>query len=60
MQVKVGDTVYDDKDEPVMVILSDQDKENIKNMLTECTKYASFPDNEMPEDEMRAWMKTDG
>lgn len=57
MKVKVGNKVYDCAVEPVMVILEGNDKENIKNMLPECTKYASFPDGLMNEDEMRAWMK---
>ena len=55
MKVKVGDTVYDGELVPVMVILSDADKENIANMLPKCTKYAVFPD-ESPEDEIERWM----
>lgn len=44
MKIKIGDQIHDSKDEPIMVILSDKDKENISNMLTECHKYACFPD----------------
>lgn len=57
MKVKVGNKIYDGKEEPVMVILEGNDKQNIENMLPECTKYAMFPDGLMDEDEMRAWMK---
>lgn len=40
-----------------MVILEDQDKENIKNMHPDATKYCMYPDT-MTEDQVRAWMKT--
>ncbi len=43
MKVKVGDKIYDGKKEPVMAILTDQDKENIANMLPECTRYCIYP-----------------
>jgi predicted house-cleaning noncanonical NTP pyrophosphatase (MazG superfamily) len=29
MQIKIGDKIYNSKEEPIMVILSDKDKENI-------------------------------
>lgn len=57
MKVKIGDSVYDSAVEPVMVILSATDKENISNMLPDATKYASFPDKWGSADEMMAWMK---
>jgi hypothetical protein len=44
MKVKVGDKVYDSEKEPIMVILSESDKKNISNMLSDATKYCSFPD----------------
>jgi len=44
MKVKIGDTVYDSEKQPIMVILSNDDKKNIENMLPEATKYCSFPD----------------
>lgn len=43
MKVKVGNRIYDDENEPVMVILSKNDRENIANMLPEVTKYCSYP-----------------
>jgi hypothetical protein len=43
MKVKVGDKVYDGDDEPVMVILSEQDKLNIANMAADATKYCMYP-----------------
>ena len=57
MKVKIGDTIYDSEIEPIMVILTESDKKNIKNMLPEATKYCSYPD-EIPTDEIRQFMKT--
>ena len=56
MKIKVGSKIYDGADQPIMVILTDQDKENIKNMLSECTKYCMFPDT-YSSDEIEKWMK---
>lgn len=43
MKVKVGDVIHDSDEEPLMVILSLADKENINNMFPDCTKYAAYP-----------------
>jgi len=56
MKVKVGDEIYDGENQPVMVILSDADKENIKNMLPVCTKYCSFPEDASSEI-VEKWME---
>ena len=56
MKIKIGEKIYDSTDEPIMVILSDKDKENIKNMLPECSKYCSFPDTHNT-DEILDWME---
>jgi hypothetical protein len=55
MKVKVGDKIYDGKNEPVMVILSERDKKNIANMPPDATKYCVFPDEGSPED-AEVWM----
>lgn len=46
MKVKVGNKIYDGEQEPVMVILTKQDKENIANMLPEANRYCMFPDTD--------------
>jgi hypothetical protein len=46
MKVKVGNTIYDGNIEPVMVILSNEDKENIANMTENAHCYCAFPDDE--------------
>ncbi len=52
MKVKVGNKVYDGKKEPVMVILSQGEKEQIANMQAEATKYCVYPSIE-------GWIKDD-
>ena len=44
MKVKIGNEIYEANDVPVMVILSEKDKENIANMLPEATKYCAYPE----------------
>ena len=58
MKVKVKDVIYDGEEEPVMVILTDQDKENIKNMVPGATKYCMYPENFKVE-EIKEFMKTE-
>jgi len=45
MKVKVGNKIYDSEEEPIMVVLSKEDKNNIANMKEETTKYCSYPDD---------------
>lgn len=42
MKVKVGNKIYTSKEQPIMVILSDDDKSNIAAMLPEARKYCEF------------------
>lgn len=56
MQVKVGDKIYDGDKEPVMVILTDKDKENIKNMFPHCTKYCYYPKDSYSDEYINDWM----
>lgn len=56
MKVKVGDKVYDGEKEPVMVILSKQDKINIASMSSKEKKYCSYPASGMTRMEAEHWM----
>jgi hypothetical protein len=58
MKIKIGDKIYDGEKEPIMVILTQQDKRNIVNMSPECTKYCVYPDN-LAAEEIEFWMKTE-
>lgn len=58
MKVKIGNTIYDSNEEPIMLILSESDKENITWMSTDATKYCSFP-NDYNLDDIKEFMKTE-
>ena len=58
MKVKIGNKIYDPNREPIMLILDDQDKKNIGEMLPECAKYCAFPDSSDPL-EIAEWMADD-
>lgn len=58
MKVKIGNTLYDSTEQPIMLILSQAEKENIAMMEPEATRYCSAP-IEMAEDEIRAFMNQD-
>ena len=45
MKVKIGDKIYSDCDEPIMIILTESDKFNIANMSPNNYKYCSYPEN---------------
>ena len=57
MKVKIGETVYDAKDVPIMVILNQDEKRQITDMHPDATKYCQFP-NDRSCDEIREWMNT--
>jgi len=57
IKVKINNTVYDSNKEPIMIILEDCDKENIKNMGT-AKKYCSCPEDDDPNF-IKEWMKKD-
>ena len=57
MKVKVGNTIYDGEREPVMVILTDQDKKNIANMDLEATKYCVYPTEGLTPEHILNWMR---
>lgn len=58
MRVKVKDTWYEClPGQPIMVELSPGDKENVRNMSPEATRYALFDENDgRTIDEKFAWM----
>ena len=62
MKVKIGNVIYDSTEEPIMLILSQEDKSNIANMAPDATKYCSFPDNEvkLTKEDIQTWMSLKG
>jgi hypothetical protein len=55
MKVKINDKIYDSNDEPIMLILDEEDKYNISNM-GEQKKYCSYPAS-MKVDDVVKFMK---
>lgn len=45
MKVKIGNKIYDSCKEPIMIILDEEDKYNISNMLESDTEYCSYPED---------------
>lgn len=62
MKVKVGNRIYDGEKEPVMVILSEEEKKLIANMGSQ-KKFCVYPETEdlIKDDyaKIKAWMKAD-
>lgn len=61
MKVKIGNTIYNGEKEPVMIILSQEEKLQIANMHPDATKYCVYPDTkEWIADnykKIKEWMK---
>lgn len=57
MKFKIGNKIYNSKEcGPLMIILTEKDKENIKNMPPSCTRYCEFPDGKHSEREIEEFM----
>lgn len=63
MKVKIGDNYFDSEDQPIMIVMSEDDRRNIANMHPMATKYALFPNtlrpdqpNFMTKEQAIAWM----
>lgn len=59
MKVKIGKYIFNSEDQPIMVILSEEDKNNIKNMADNATKYCSYPDDGFDEKCIIDFMRAD-
>lgn len=59
MKVKIGNTIYDTNDQPIMVILAEEDKKNISQMNEGYSKYCGYPESGYTVEEIEEFMKTD-
>jgi len=50
MKVKIGNKIHDATTEPIVIILTQSDKDNIGNMHPDKFKYICFPDDMTMED----------
>ena len=57
MKVKIGNTVYDSREKPIMLVLSEVEKEHIKNMLKICSKYCQYPAEGYTGEEIEKFME---
>lgn len=57
MKVKIGDDIIDGAKEPIMVILTQKDKDNIAAMAPEAEMYCEYPELEWGEERIRKWMR---
>ena len=62
MKVKIGKFIYDSEQEPIMIIMNDNDKVNISNTTKvhedNSLRFTSFPKG-MDIDKVRNWMYED-
>jgi hypothetical protein len=58
MKVKVRARVYDANEQPIMLILTDEDKVLIAAMAPEAHRYCAYPKGADPE-RIQEWMKED-
>ena len=58
MKIKIGDTWYNADDQPIMIVLADQDKKNIADMPPELSKYCLYTLGLDPEF-IKKWMAGD-
>jgi hypothetical protein len=63
MKVKIGNKIYSSDDEPIMVILSETEKQQISDMRPKDSKYCVFPGlRKWTKDNHKViveWMKTE-
>jgi hypothetical protein len=60
MKVKIGDTWYSPTEVPIMLEMTEEDKERISSMESGSLKYALYPDNVFEgEEAVLAWMEAD-
>ena len=57
MKVKVGNKIYDGANEPVMVILTDNDKDMIGRMDPGDYRYCCYPYKKYDRSLIEKWMK---
>lgn len=57
MKVKIGDTMYSHIDSPIMIIMSPEEKDHIKNMKGDKFKYAVAEDHHFQNaNDFKKWM----
>lgn len=55
MQIKIGSKLYDSREIPILLILSDEEKEEIAGMDTLTSSYCKYPEG-ADVDKITKWM----
>ena len=58
MKVKIASKFYDTDKQPIMIILTQEDNDNISNMPVEATKYCVYPEG-FNQEQIEQWMDID-
>lgn len=59
MKVKIGNTWYDPNEQPIMIVLENQDKRNIERMHPEAKKYCMYPTEKYSLEEIYDFMEVE-
>jgi len=59
MLIKIGNTIYDSTQVPILLILDSKEIKHMQNMPDNNHKYCSYPDDAKEED-IEEFMRTDG
>jgi hypothetical protein len=60
MKVKIGNKIYSAEDQPIMVILTKGEQNQVANLCEGCTKYCQYPTAAgWTEEAINAWMDRD-
>ena len=57
MQVKVGNNIFDSDKLPIMLLLSDEEKQQLANMPEDLSKYCSYNPKIISAENIRRWME---
>jgi len=57
MQVKIGNKIYNSDYLPIMLLLSDKEKNNISNMSPGDEKYCSYNPEVISAQNVKRWME---
>ncbi len=55
MKVKIDDTYYDSEDVPIMIVFEPREKELVRDMRDEDTRFCVFPEG-TDRKKISAWM----
>ncbi len=58
MQVRIGDTLYDADKQPIMLVLSDLDRQQIAAMPAGLHRFCVFPADKFDKDTIQQWMES--